>query len=506
MRRFEDSWARTISGVDEGVFGWIALNYMSGTLLAGQGAGGAAVNGTLGALDLGGSSLEVAFAANSAVPAADQGALPARAGRGKECALTPPWLLCAVNVSVLGTTYSLYTHVHHHYGLNDAFDRGVTLLLLEQQQAGAGAVGTLPGDAGSGGQQADDIHNKQAARHAAAAVSDDSDRGVAPRRDLLEVPAALLWRPDRPALGSSAHTAAAAALRRQLELDWRANARPRGPRQLAAAAAPAPPRVLHPCLHDGYVHRYQRLLIADQAPTPREVELEGRRARVLCSLLRSALFTRECATLNMISTPARRLDYAACVALAQQVVNATAPCSSSLCALGAPRPRMGDQRFAALTGFYVVYHFLGLDSRAGLPALQQASGELVRACLHGCALRAQHWCCPPPPPARAQAGSRHCAKSWAEVASEYEGEVHLEHYCFRALFVELLLSQGLGLADRQLHIGALGCNVLLPARGRDSVMDVTRHGRRVSAWRVQGARMWGGRWARPWPRAIAWRV
>jgi hypothetical protein len=31
-------------------------------------------------------------------------------------------------VTVAGVEYPLYTHVHHGYGLNDAFDRSVTLL------------------------------------------------------------------------------------------------------------------------------------------------------------------------------------------------------------------------------------------------------------------------------------------------------------------------------------------------------------------------------------------
>ena len=39
----------------------------------------------------------------------------------------------AVNVTVLGTEYSLYTYVHHSYGLNDAFDRSVAHLLSTQQ-------------------------------------------------------------------------------------------------------------------------------------------------------------------------------------------------------------------------------------------------------------------------------------------------------------------------------------------------------------------------------------
>ena len=38
----------------------------------------------------------------------------------------------AVNVTVAGVQYSLYTHVHHHYGLNDAFDRSVDILLSQR--------------------------------------------------------------------------------------------------------------------------------------------------------------------------------------------------------------------------------------------------------------------------------------------------------------------------------------------------------------------------------------
>lgn len=41
--------------------------------------------------------------------------------------------MCAVNLTVLGKDYSLYTHIHHSYGLNDAFDRSVAYLLTAQQ-------------------------------------------------------------------------------------------------------------------------------------------------------------------------------------------------------------------------------------------------------------------------------------------------------------------------------------------------------------------------------------
>jgi len=128
---FEDGWARVISGADEGAFGWIALNYLAGRLrpaapqllplapalapggalaaahvasaagaaggrpggagaAAGGGGGarppgagaGAAVDAaaagwdTLGALDLGGSSLEVTFMPLGRPAALAEGAPP----------------------------------------------------------------------------------------------------------------------------------------------------------------------------------------------------------------------------------------------------------------------------------------------------------------------------------------------------------------------------------------------------------------------------------------------
>lgn len=52
---FRDEWARVITGEDEGVFSWVAVNYILGTL-------GSESEDTIGTVELGGRSLEVTFA------------------------------------------------------------------------------------------------------------------------------------------------------------------------------------------------------------------------------------------------------------------------------------------------------------------------------------------------------------------------------------------------------------------------------------------------------------
>lgn len=41
----------------------------------------------------------------------------------------PDTIKLAANVSILGVQYNLYSHAHYEYGLNDAFDRSVEILL-----------------------------------------------------------------------------------------------------------------------------------------------------------------------------------------------------------------------------------------------------------------------------------------------------------------------------------------------------------------------------------------
>uniref|UniRef100_A0A7N0TCZ4 Apyrase n=1 Tax=Kalanchoe fedtschenkoi TaxID=63787 RepID=A0A7N0TCZ4_KALFE len=92
-------WVKTISGMEEAYYGWIALNYRTGVL------GALPKKATFGALDLGGSSLQVTFESNEQHNDTD---LNLRIGR--------------VNHHL--SAYSL-----SGYGLNDAFDKSVVHLL-----------------------------------------------------------------------------------------------------------------------------------------------------------------------------------------------------------------------------------------------------------------------------------------------------------------------------------------------------------------------------------------
>lgn len=61
---FQPAWARVIPGEEEGVYGWIAANYLLGSLYTLNPASGLPVLGgnTIGALDLGGASTQITFA------------------------------------------------------------------------------------------------------------------------------------------------------------------------------------------------------------------------------------------------------------------------------------------------------------------------------------------------------------------------------------------------------------------------------------------------------------
>jgi len=59
---FQSEMARVISGEEEAIFSWVAMNFLLGNLLtASEGIGEAFTNNSIGTLDLGGSSTQIAF-------------------------------------------------------------------------------------------------------------------------------------------------------------------------------------------------------------------------------------------------------------------------------------------------------------------------------------------------------------------------------------------------------------------------------------------------------------
>ncbi|KAF8402583.1 hypothetical protein HHK36_010670 [Tetracentron sinense] len=93
-------WVKIITGMEEAYYGWIALNYHTGML------GSTPTKATFGALDLGGSSLQVTFETKELV-------------RDKT----------SLNVSIGAVNHHLSAYSLSGYGLNDAFDKSVVHLL-----------------------------------------------------------------------------------------------------------------------------------------------------------------------------------------------------------------------------------------------------------------------------------------------------------------------------------------------------------------------------------------
>ncbi|KAL0038169.1 hypothetical protein WJX79_005885 [Trebouxia sp. C0005] len=309
--RFEPSWAKVISGIEEGVYGWIALNYLTGHLAPNAGRdqdsehsrpdGRGEGSGTVGAVDLGGSSLEVSFVPDDSPHA---GAHDSQ-----------------IHVTVLGTDYSLYTYVHHSYGLNDAFDRSVAHLLSTQQPEQL--------DSETDTLLQDSIQSKPLEQDDTAITAVDPAEGRRRRGQLLNTGGHLL-NAEGHLVNSSEMPQAGLKL---------AGARNRSMRQGRITLE-------HPCLHEGYSKEYAWVAHgAHVAPLP-QVQLLG------------------------------RPDWGACQALAAAVVNASQPCPSpeGACAMGAFQP-VPSQKMYAVTGFFVVYQFFHLPSSASLADLEEAGQQ-----------------------------------------------------------------------------------------------------------------------------------
>ncbi|GAB2229447.1 hypothetical protein Droror1_Dr00023590 [Drosera rotundifolia] len=95
-------WVKTITGMEEAYYGWIALNYQNGIL------GAIPKKATFGALDLGGSSLQVTFETEKPVPGDTN-----------------------LDLSIGTVSHHLSAYSLSGYGLNDAFDKSVVHLLKQ---------------------------------------------------------------------------------------------------------------------------------------------------------------------------------------------------------------------------------------------------------------------------------------------------------------------------------------------------------------------------------------
>ncbi|CAI9106504.1 OLC1v1005680C1 [Oldenlandia corymbosa var. corymbosa] len=100
-------WVKVISGMEEAYFGWVALNYHTGVL------GAMPRKQTFGALDLGGSSLQVTFESKDGIQ--DETSL---------------------KLSIGSVNHHLNAYSLSGYGLNDAFDKSVSHLLKKLTLAG----------------------------------------------------------------------------------------------------------------------------------------------------------------------------------------------------------------------------------------------------------------------------------------------------------------------------------------------------------------------------------
>jgi apyrase len=283
------SWVKVISGTEEAYYGWVSLNYNFGKL------GQTTKPPTLGALDLGGSSLQVTFESEEV--------------QNKEY---------QVNLSVGTSHHHLYALSHAGFGLNDAFDKSVALVL------------------------------------------EGSDTVV---------------------------------------------------------GATVPEFVEHPCLHSGFQGKYKcphcrsnpavvpNPAMDNPSPDPglAEVTLIGKPDWESCRVLASSIISNGSRFSSLVPEPMG--------------------CDSEHpCALGRHQP-VPEGKFYALSGFFVVYKFFGLQPDAGFSELLE----------HGKAF---------------------CEMPWEVALNGVVPQPLIEHYCFRAPYVVSLLKDGLHLNEEQITVGS----------------------------------------------------
>lgn len=269
---FQPEWARVISGTEEGVFGWISLNAASGMLGS---------DTTFGALDLGGSSLEVTYAIPRSL---------ANDSENNQTKLNTP------NVSLLGAEYSLYTQSHYHFGLDDAFERSVSLLVDDKKQMQSAHRGRRKVMGIDQNPESNTLHEANGPEsHESKKLRKEKSIEKEYEGKMNQIRSLTSNNSKKDILGMNPDSVADIV-------------------------------ISHPCLHNGYFKEYERVPLDGVDPEPKVVYLRG--------------------------AP----NFDSCRDLSLSVVRTPTHCASPPCFLKFQNLE-SKNNFAALSGFYVVAHF-----------------------------------------------------------------------------------------------------------------------------------------------------
>ncbi|KAG0470089.1 hypothetical protein HPP92_016789 [Vanilla planifolia] len=170
----------------------------------------------------------------------------------------------------------------------------------------------------------------------------------------------------------------------------------------------------HPCLQSGYKEIYfcTQCLTVNSGGSPLTGGILEKGASGL--------------SVTLVGAP----QWEECSALAKQVVNKSEwsglgpaiDCKLLPCALGDSLPKpLG--KFYATSGFFVVFRFFNLTSKASLNDVFQRGQEF-------------------------------CEKPWAVAKTSVAPQPFIEQYCFRAPYIISLLRDGLHIRDREVFVGS----------------------------------------------------
>ena len=195
----------------------------------------------------------------------------------------------------MGVQYPLYTHAHYGYGLNDAFDRSVALLVDSVE---ASPAHDSPQSGRSGQQQQHRKEEEQSSKQAPMAYNPDvmrvmqpgkggsyaapstrssSSRGLKSGQNASYPVSKSVQRVSQGSRLQAAETGSISEPGNSgdddmAKLELSGGLPERAERQLRANL----PQLKHPCLHNGYSKPYRRMVADGVLPKPAIVQLVGR--------------------------------------------------------------------------------------------------------------------------------------------------------------------------------------------------------------------------------------